>query len=53
MRLIALLAAAAVAHAVPSPPVAVTPDNFPRAESDLNFSVVVKDAGLGKFNHQR
>ncbi|MBV8103231.1 MAG: DUF1214 domain-containing protein [Hyphomicrobiales bacterium] len=53
MRLMALLAAATVAQAVPSPPVAVTVDNFPRAESDLNFSVVVKEAGLGKFIHQR
>ena len=53
MRLLALLAASAVANAAPSPPVAVTPDNFPRAESDLNFSVVVREAGLGKFSHQR
>jgi len=53
MRLIALLAAAAVAQAAPSPPVAVTVDNFPRAESDLNFSVVVKESGLGRFIHQR
>ena len=27
-------------------PVPVTPDNFPRAESDLFFSGVVKDGGL-------
>jgi hypothetical protein len=33
--------------------VPVTPDNFPRAETDLQFSAVVKDAGLGKFRHQR
>jgi hypothetical protein len=31
----------------------VTPDNFPRAESDLYFSNVVKDGGLGKFVHRR
>ena len=53
MRLIALLAAAALAQGAPSAPVAVTPDNFPAAESDLNFSVVVKEGGLGKFSHQR
>jgi hypothetical protein len=53
MQLIALLAASAVAQAAPSPPVAVTVDNFPRAESDLTFSIVVKESGLGKFSHQR
>jgi hypothetical protein len=31
----------------------VTPDNFPRAESDLFFSGVVKDGGFGKFMHRR
>ncbi len=56
MQLLALLAAAALAGhaaAVPSPPVPVTPDNFPRAESDLNLSVAVKNGGFGKFSHQR
>jgi hypothetical protein len=33
--------------------VLVTPDNFPRAESDLYFSGVVKDGGFGKFVHRR
>jgi hypothetical protein len=33
--------------------IAVTPDNFVRAESDLNFSGVVKDGGFGKFMHRR
>jgi len=33
--------------------VLVTPDNFPRAESDLYFSNIVKDGGLGKFIHRR
>jgi hypothetical protein len=33
--------------------VPVTPDNFPRAESDLYFSNVVKDGGFGKFVHRR
>ncbi len=33
--------------------VLVTPDNFPRAESDLFFSGVVKDGGFGKFMHRR
>jgi hypothetical protein len=34
-------------------PIAVTPDNFVRAESDLYFSGVVKDGGFGKFMHRR
>jgi hypothetical protein len=34
-------------------PIAVTPDNFARAESDLYFSGVVKDEGFGKFMHRR
>jgi hypothetical protein len=33
--------------------VPVTADNFPRAESDLYFSNVIKDGGLGKFVHRR
>ena len=31
----------------------VTPDNFPRAESDLYFSGVVKLGGFGRFFHNR
>ena len=31
----------------------VTVDNFIRAETDLYFSNIVKDGGLGKFNHRR
>ena len=31
----------------------VTPENFVRAESDLNFGHIVKDGGLGRFNHRR
>ena len=31
----------------------VTPENFVRAESDLNFRNIVKDGGFGKFNHRR
>lgn len=31
----------------------VTPENFPRAESDLNFGNIVKDGGFGKFRHRR
>jgi hypothetical protein len=31
----------------------VTPENFVRAESDLNLGNVVKDGSLGKFNHRR
>jgi hypothetical protein len=42
------------AHAVPDDrPIAVTPENFVRAESDLYFSGVVKDGGFGKFMHRR
>jgi len=37
----------------PLPPVAVTVDNFGRAESDLYMAKTVKDAGLGKFLHVR
>jgi hypothetical protein len=33
--------------------VPVTADNFPRAESDLYFSNVVRDGGFGKFAHRR
>jgi Protein of unknown function (DUF1254) len=33
--------------------VRVTPDNFPRAESDLFFSGIVKDGGSRKFMHRR
>jgi hypothetical protein len=31
----------------------VTADNFIRAESDLYFGSIVKDGGLGRFNHRR
>ena len=42
------------AHAAPADrPIAVTPDNFARAELDLYFSGVVKDGGFGKFMHRR
>jgi hypothetical protein len=34
-------------------PIAVTPDNFVRAESDRYLSGVVKDGGFGKFMHRR
>jgi Protein of unknown function (DUF1254) len=33
--------------------VPVTPDNFPRAESDLYFGNIVKDGGFGQFTHRR
>jgi hypothetical protein len=33
--------------------VPVTPDNFPRAESDFYFGNIVKDGGLGQFTHRR
>lgn len=32
---------------------AVTPDNFPRAESDLYFRNIVNDGGFGTFHHIR
>jgi hypothetical protein len=38
----------------PTPdPVPVTVENFPRAESDLYFSSIVKRGGFGKFDHNR
>lgn len=41
-------------HAQPSgTPVPVTADNFRRAESDMYFANVVKQAGIGKFHHSR
>jgi hypothetical protein len=30
-----------------------TPDNFPRAETDLSFGTTVKDGSVGKFLHRR
>lgn len=41
------------AQPVGAQPVIVTPDNFPRAESDLYFSRIVKDNGFGKFLNRR
>jgi len=37
-----------VAHALQ-----VTPDNFARAESDMQFMTVVKRGGFGRFTHER
>ncbi len=54
--LVAAAATAAPPKAPPAPPppaITVTPDNFARAESDLNFAALVKEAGLGKFLHRR
>jgi hypothetical protein len=39
---------AGVAHALQ-----VTPDNFARAESDMQFMTVVKRGGFGRFTHER
>jgi len=36
-----------------SAPVAVTTDNFIRAESDKHFGHVVREGGFGRFNHYR
>jgi hypothetical protein len=45
--------AAPPAKPPPSPAIPVTPENFARAESDLNFAGLVKAGGLGKFVHRR
>ncbi len=39
---------AGVAHALQ-----VTPDNFARAESDMQFMTVVKRGGFGRLSHER
>lgn len=47
---------AAAAKPEPSPCsdcIPVTPENFPRAETDLYFSNFVKDGAFGKFMHNR
>ncbi|TPQ32560.1 carboxylesterase [Cupriavidus pinatubonensis] len=46
-------AAALTAHAQSAAPVAVTVDNFARAESDRYFDRVVKRGALGRFMHAR
>jgi hypothetical protein len=48
-----LLALASHAACAQSMAILVTPDNFNRAESDLNFGFMVKDGALGKFVHHR
>ncbi len=48
-----LVAVSEHAAADPTVIIAVTPDNFPRAESDLYFGNIVKDGGFGKFLHRR
>lgn len=57
MKRLALLAIAAsvagTAAAAAESAVPVTPETFPRAETDLHLSRLVKDAGLGKFRHER
>src|SRR5271168_4472571 len=50
---LALCTSGAAQAASDDKPIAVTPDNFVRAESDLYFSGVVKDGGFGKFMHRR
>jgi hypothetical protein len=47
------IAGAAYSQTSWADPVIVTPDNFVRAETDLNFGDVVKNGGLGKFIHHR
>lgn len=51
--LLAAMSFAAAAQSLSGASVPVTPDNFPRAESDLYFSGIVKDGGFGKFTHRR
>ncbi|MFZ5672052.1 MAG: DUF1254 domain-containing protein [Pseudomonadota bacterium] len=42
-----------VTQVIAADAIPVTVDNFIRAESDLYFSNVVKEGGLGKFSHRR
>ena len=54
--LVAALAAgsvAVVAQTAGPKPIIVTPDNYSRAETDRQFGVVFKMAGIGKVNHAR
>lgn len=51
--LLTVMSFAAAAQSPSGASVPVTPDNFPRAESDLYFGGIVKDDGLGKFVHRR
>ncbi len=53
MNLLPIFVAAAISALSADVTIPVTPDTFPRAETDLHFSSAVKDAGLGKFAHQR
>ncbi|MFC6621545.1 DUF1254 domain-containing protein [Novosphingobium panipatense] len=53
LSLFAAQAAAQPANSEHQGAVPVTPDNFVRAETDLYFSNIVKDGGLGKFVHRR
>jgi hypothetical protein len=47
------VAATLSSHAQSAPPVAVTADNFARAESDRYFEHLVKRGALGRFVHAR
>lgn len=49
----ALLLPMTVGSALAATPILVDPENFTRAESDLFFGNVVRDAGLGTFQHRR
>lgn len=53
--LIASAATLVQAQAQETPPdsLAVTADNFPRAESDMMLASMIKDGGFGKFVHNR
>ena len=43
----------ALSRTVHNKVIAVTADNFVRAESDLFFGQIVREGGFGKFQHQR
>ncbi|WP_029356816.1 DUF1214 domain-containing protein [Bosea sp. 117] len=53
LAILAVLGPAAYAQAPQSRPVPVTVENFPRAESDLYFSGIVRNGGFGRFDHTR
>src|SRR5512145_253353 len=51
--LVVLTAISALAQTGGSKPIPVTPDNFNRAEADINLGFIVLDGGLGRFIHHR
>src|SRR6185436_3898061 len=49
----AVLGAVSAAALAQTAPLAVTPDNFRRAETDAYFATFAKRGGFGKFYHRR